>query len=73
MLDRCILIGERGDYMATSEAQLRAVKKYDEAHTTQFKMKLNKGTDKDILDKLSSVENKQGYIKDLIRADINNT
>lgn len=31
---------------------------------------LHKEYDKDILDKLESVENKQGYIKDLIRADI---
>ena len=27
-------------------------------------------TDQDILDKLETVESKQGYIKDLIRADI---
>lgn len=69
---RCILYApkvERGDRM-TSEAQKRATQKYDEAKTVQFKMKLNKGTDADILKKLNSVENKQGYIKALIRADI---
>lgn len=57
----------------TSEAVLRAVKKYDEAHKGDFKsvyMKLNKEKDSDILEKLASVENVQGYIKELIRADM---
>ena len=53
-----------------SEAMLRAIAKYDAAHTTQIKLKLNKGTDKDILDRLAQVESKQGYIKALIRADM---
>ena len=54
----------------TSEAQKKATRKYDDAKTVQFKMKLNKTTDADILAKLDSVDNKQGYIKGLIRADI---
>lgn len=57
----------------SSEAALRAVKKYDEAHKADFKsvyMKLNKEKDSDILEKLSSVGNVQGYIKSLIRADM---
>lgn len=45
--------------------------KYDKANTVQFKMKLNKKWDKEIIEKLNSVDNKQGYIKELIRADIN--
>jgi len=44
--------------------------KYDQAHTRQVKLKLNRKTDKDILDKLDSVGSKQTYIKQLIRADI---
>lgn len=44
--------------------------KYDQTHTKQVKLKLNRKTDKDILDKLDSVESKQTYIKQLIRADI---
>lgn len=44
--------------------------KYDKANTTQIRMKLNLKTDADILEKLESVGNKQGYIKALIRADI---
>lgn len=54
-----------------SEAEKRAARKYDEAHTVQVKMKLNKKTDADILAKLDSVPNKQGYIKGLIREDLN--
>lgn len=52
------------------ESQKRATRKYDAENTVQFKMKLNKGTDADILKKLSEVPNKQGYIKALIRSDI---
>lgn len=55
--------------MAT-EAEKRARIKYDSANTTQIHLKLNKKTDADILEKLGTVVNKQGYIKDLIRADI---
>ena len=53
-----------------TEAQKRAQEKYDSNNTIQFKMKLNGGTDKDIIDRLNEVENKQGYIKNLIRQDI---
>lgn len=55
--------------MAT-EAQKKAKAKYDKANTKQIMLKLNLKTDADILDQLDSVENKQGYIKDLIRKDI---
>ncbi len=56
--------------MSTSEAQMRANAKYDANNTMQIKMKLNRGTDADIIAKLESVGNKQGYIKDLIRQDM---
>ena len=56
--------------MPVTEAQKRASQKYDAEHTVQFRMKLNKGTDADILKKLSEVQNKQGYVKELIRADM---
>lgn len=55
-----------------TEAQKRAQKKYDEAHKKDFRMvqlKLNRKTDEDIIDRLESVGNIQGYIKELIRAD----
>lgn len=53
-----------------TEAQKRAREKYERANTVQFKMKLNKNTDADILAKLEEVGNKQGYIKELIRNDL---
>lgn len=53
-----------------SEAQKRAKEKYDAKATVQVKMKLNVRTDADILKKLDSVGNKQGYIKSLIRNDL---
>lgn len=43
---------------------------WDKANTVQVKLKLNKNTDQDILAKLHQVGNKQGYIKSLIRQDI---
>lgn len=44
--------------------------KYNKAHLRQVKFALNIGTDADIIAWLDSVENKQGYLKALIRADI---
>lgn len=49
-----------------TERQLR----YDKEHTIQVKLKLHNVNDADIIDKLNSEPNKQGYIKALIRADI---
>ena len=51
----------------TSEAQKRAVAKYDAKNTVQVHIKLNKTTDADIIRILDSCGNKQGFIKDLIR------
>ncbi len=56
--------------MSTKEARLKANMKYQAANTTQIKFTFNHKTDADILTKLESVGNKQGYIKALIRADI---
>lgn len=52
------------------ESQLRANAKYDKNNTTGLYLKLNKNTDIDIIERLSAQENKQGYIKLLIRDDI---
>lgn len=49
---------------------MQAIAKYDAANTQQVKFKLNCTTDKDILDHLAKQPNKQGYFKELIRADI---
>ena len=54
----------------TTEAQKRAKQKYDSKNTKQVMLKLNKKTDADILDRLQGRDNVQGYIKQLIRADM---
>ena len=53
-----------------TEAQARASAKYDAINTKKIMLKLNLKTDADILEQLEKVENKQGYIKDLIRKDM---
>ena len=56
-----------------TEAQKKAQKKYDEANKDKFRMihlKLNRDTDAEIIKKLESIDSIQGYIKELIRADI---
>lgn len=55
-----------------TEAKKRANAKYDAKHTVQVHLKLNTKTDADIIQKLDEIENKQGYIKGLIREDIKN-
>lgn len=54
----------------TSKSQKKAVAKYDAANTIQFKMKLNTKTDADIIAWLNEQPSKQGYIKSLIRANM---
>lgn len=56
--------------MPLTEAQYRAQKKYDAAHTKQFQMKLHRENDKDILEWLEKQPSKQGAIKELIRKQI---
>lgn len=53
-----------------SESQKRASSKYDKKNTRQITFKFNLTTDKDILDKLDRVDNRQGYVKALIRQDM---
>lgn len=59
-----------------SEAQKKATLKYDAANTTQVHLKLNLTSDAailarlDLMAKLDEKKGKQGYIKDLIRKDI---
>lgn len=53
-----------------NEAQKKAVMKYERNNIRRVLIKLNINTDADILEKLSTVMNKQGYIKQLIRKDI---
>ncbi len=51
----------------TSQAQLKAVKKYNEKNTRQILMRLNSSTDADIIAYLDQSGNKQGTIKTALR------
>ena len=56
--------------MGETEAQKRARKKYEARTKKTYIIKLNTETDADIIEKLEAVENRNGYIKELIRRDI---
>lgn len=57
--------------MTKSQAKYTAYKTaWDRENTKQYKLKLNKNTDADLITWLDSIENKQSYLKDLIRADM---
>ncbi len=55
----------------TSESQKRASAKYDASNTISMRLKLNINTEVDIIERLEKAGNKSGYIKQLIRDDIN--
>ncbi len=55
----------------SSESRLKAVAKYDKANTKSIMLKFNLKTDADILAHFETLENRQGYIKELIRRDMN--
>ncbi len=57
----------------TTEAQKRAQRKWDAANRENrrsVRLNLNRETDADIIAKLDSEANIQGYIKELIRQDL---
>ena len=49
---------------------MTAKERYDAKTAVYVSLKLNRGTDSDVLRRLEAVPSKQGYIKELIRADI---
>lgn len=53
-----------------TEAYKAAQERYDQKSTRFYGLKLCRGTDADLIEKLDSMENKQGYLKELIRKDI---
>lgn len=55
-----------------SEALKRAQAKYEAESVVQVKLKLSKTTDTDIIERLAQEDNKQGYLKRLIREDMTN-
>jgi hypothetical protein len=58
-----------GDPMADSQAKRDWMK----ANTTMIAVKLNNRTDADIIARLTTVDNRTAYIKQLIRQDIQKT
>ena len=54
------------------EKKITPQERYDAKNTVRISLKLNIKTDADILEKLELVENKQGYIKQLIRENLKN-
>ncbi len=56
--------------MKVSEAEYKAAQKYRKANTKKITLELNIKTDEDILVWLDQQNNKQGYLKQLIRDDM---
>ena len=52
------------------EKKMTPQKRYQQKYAKQYCLSLVTTTDGDIIEKLDSVENRNGYIKALIRADI---
>ena len=52
------------------KAHVKASIKYNAKNVKQVKLNLNRKTDADIIDHLDQCGNVQGYIKDLIRKDM---
>lgn len=57
-------------HSTASPAHNRATAKYNKANTKQYLIRLNLKTDADIIEKMDSVPNRLGYIKQLIREDM---
>ena len=53
-----------------SEAKLRANSKSNKKNTKMICVRLSYNTDADIIKKLDEVDSKMGYIKELIRKDM---
>ena len=52
------------------KSKYAAQEKYHKAHTQSITIRLMKSTEQDIISKLEKQPNKAGYIKNLIRKDI---
>lgn len=53
------------------KAHVKASMKYNAANVKQVKINLNKKTDADLIGHLEACSNMQGYIKELIRKNMN--
>lgn len=54
----------------TTDAKRRANRLYDKENTIMVSVKLNKNTDADIIKRINCIDNKQRYLKALMRHDI---
>lgn len=53
------------------KAKNEYIKGYQKSKMTAYVFRCNNSTDDDIIEQLNKQDNKQGYIKSLIRKDIN--
>ena len=67
-IDGSIIPGKGVLNMATKQS-IRQMR-FDKESTKLYRVRLNIRTDADVIEMLDSQESKQGYIKQLIRADI---
>ena len=58
--------------MAKTEAQKRASRKFEANNMIQFNIRLNKRTDADVIEFLETLDNKRGFILELIREKMKN-
>lgn len=54
----------------TSNAQSKATTKYQKEHTKAFVFRCNIEGDADLIEHLAKVDNVAGYLKDLVRKDM---
>lgn len=54
----------------TPKSKLKANKRYNQKNIFRFTLQLNRKTDADIIEYLATKENKNGYIKEIIRIDM---
>ena len=65
---------ERGEKsIENSEKKERPQERFDRMNSKRYTLKVMTRTEADIIAKLDSVPNKAGYIKELIRRDIENS
>lgn len=56
--------------MPATKAELKAIAKYQKENIQALKLKFNRKTEASLLEWIEAQPNKQGYIKDLIRKDM---
>ena len=57
------------EYSRTSQVRKASRKAYEDS-CIKFSVRISKNTEQDMYEHVSSIENKSGYVKDLIRKDM---